>query len=176
MPESEDIKELRKELRKLKLGDRLKRLKALEKKRKSEVLDIGDLIKDSEKELKADEVADEIIPEQIEVNIQRLFDEGEHLERTAREEAPETTEREEKSYVSLQQAYSDYTRLQDIAYASMMGPITSIQGGALDQIGERLDNTKYQTAGQEVANILVASRAALYKIKKYAGLESGEGY
>ena len=58
----------------------------------------------------------------------------------------------------------------------MMGPITSIQGGALDQIGERLDNTKYQTAGQEVANILVASRAALYKIKKYAGLESGKGY
>ena len=144
----------------------------MEKKRKSEVLDIGDLIKDSEKELKADE----IIPEQIEVNIRRLFDEGEQLERTAREEAPETTEREEKSYVSLQQAYSDYTRLQDIAYASMMGPITSVQDGALDKIGERLDNTKYQTSGQEIANILVASRAALYKIRKYAGLERGEGY
>jgi|TARA_Y100000310_G_scaffold264603_1_gene275273 hypothetical protein len=171
MPESEDIKELKKELSKLKPGDRLKRLKELEKKRKNEIVDIGDLIKDSEKELKTEEVAEEITPGQTEVNIGKLFEEGDQLERTAREEAPETTEREERIYVSFQQAYSDYARLQDIAYSSMMDSITSAQEGTLDQIGERLDNTKYQSASQEVANILVASKAALYKIRKYAGLE-----
>ena len=42
---------------------------------------------------------------------------------------------------------------------------------AVDQIGERLDRAKYTSASREVANLVVASRAALYKIKKYAGLD-----
>ena len=73
--------------------------------------------------------------------------------------------------MSLRRADDDYTALKDIAYASMMGPITTAQADEIDKIGERLDRTKYQTASQEIANILVASRAALYKIKKYAGTD-----
>ena len=171
MADNEDIKELKKELSKLKPKARIKKLKELEEKRKQEMVEIEDLIKDSEKELKTEEVAEEIAPDQTEVNIGRLFEEGEQLERTVKKEAPETPEREERGYVSFQQAYSDYSRLQDITYASMMGPLTSVQMGAVDQIGERLDTTKYQSASKELANILVASRSTLYKIKRYAGLE-----
>ncbi|MBI2651279.1 hypothetical protein HYX01_02315, partial [Candidatus Woesearchaeota archaeon] len=65
----------------------------------------------------------------------------------------------------------DYSKLSDIAYASMMGQLSSAQLEAIDVIGERLDRSKYKPVSQEVANVLVASRAALYKIKKYAGLE-----
>jgi len=171
MPESEDIKELRKELKKLKPEARLKKLKELEEKRKTEITDIEELIKDSEKDIKAESIAEEITPEQTEVNIGRLFEEdAEKLERTVKKEAPET-EKDDQKYISFKQAYSDYTALQDITYASMAGSLTSSQEGALDKIGERIDNTKYKSASEEVANILVASRTALYKIKKYAGLE-----
>ena len=171
MTGSEDIKELKKELRKLKPQARLKKLKELEEKTKAEIINIEYLIKDSEKELKTEEVAEEIVPDQIEVNIGRLFEEGEQLERTVKKEAPETPESEGRGYVSFQQAYSDYSRLQDITYASMMGPLTSTQMDTVDKIGERLDRTKYQSASKEAVDILVASRAVLYKIKKYAGLE-----
>jgi len=176
MPESDDIKELKKELRKLKPKDKLKRLKELEEKRKAEMVDIDELIKDSEKELKTEKVAEEITPEQTEINITKLFEEESgHLESTVKKEAPDT-EKEDQKYVSFKQAYSDYSRLQDITYASMMGSLTPAQEDAVDRIGERLDRTKYQNVGQETANIIVASKATLYKIKKYAGLDERKTY
>ena len=171
MPTTEDIEELKRELRKLRPTARLKKLKELEEKRKAEITEIEELIKDSEKDLRTEEVAEEITPEQEEVNIGRLFEEeAEHLERTVRKEAPETEE-ERPGYMPFKQAYSDYTALQEIRYASMEGPLTSEQMDKVDKIGERLDRSKYVSASREVANILVASRAALYKIKKYAGLD-----
>ena len=45
------------------------------------------------------------------------------------------------------------------------------QREAVDEIGERLNRTKYEPSSREVANMLVASRAVLYKIRKYAGIE-----
>ncbi|MBW2976954.1 hypothetical protein KY347_05915 [Candidatus Woesearchaeota archaeon] len=171
MPENEDIEELKKELRKLRPEERLKKLKNLEDKRKAEIVDIEKLIKDSEKELKTEEFAEEVTPPQDEVNIARLFEEElAELESTVKKEAPEPEE-ENQRYVSFKQAYSDYSELQGIAYASMMGPLTPAQMDAVDVIGERLDRSKYVSASNEVANLLVASRAALYKIRKYAGLE-----
>jgi hypothetical protein len=171
MPKNEDIEELKKELRKLRPKDRLKKLKELEEKRKVEMMDIEELIKDSEKYIKTEEVAEEIAPQQEEVDIGRLFrEEAEQLERTVKKEAPET-ESDQQEYVPFKQIYNDYSTLQDIEYASMMGPLTPKQMDTVDRIGERLDKTKYQTASQEVANILVASKAALYKIRKYAGIE-----
>ena len=171
MPKNEDIEELKRELKKLKPRARLKRLKELEEKRKIEMTDIEELIKDSEKDVRTEDVAEEIAPEQEEVNIGRLFrEEAEQLERTVKKEAPET-ENEDQLYVPFKQAYNDYSALQDIAYASMEGPLTAEQMDKVDQIGERLDNTKYQPISMEVANILVASKSVLYKIKKYAGFE-----
>ena len=170
MPKNEDIEELKAELKKLRPRARLERLKELEEKRKAEMVDIEDLIKDSERELKTETIAEEITPQEDEINIGRLFEEGEQLERTVRQEAPETEE-EEQRYMSFKQAYTDYSALQNIAYASMEGHLTSEHMDTVDKIGERLDRTKYVSASREVANILVASRAALYKIRKYAGLE-----
>jgi len=170
MPENDDIKELKKELIKLKPKDKLKRLKELGEKRKAEIINIEELIRDSEKEVKTEEVAEQITPEQTEINIGRLFEEGDQLERTVKNEAPET-EKRDHGYVSFNQAYTDYSRLSDITYASMMGPLTPVQMNAIDKIGERLDRTKYQSQSQEVANVLVASRSVLYKLRKYAGLE-----
>jgi len=167
----EDIKELKKELKKLKPKDRIKKLKQLGEKRKGEITEIEDLIKASEKELKTEAVAEEITPEQTEVDIGSLFEEETtQLEKTVKKEVPDT-EKEERGYATFQQAYGDYATLKDITYASMMGPISTAQMDSVDQIGERLDRSKYQTASQEVANILVASRAVLYKIKKYAGTD-----
>ena len=166
----EDIKELKKELRKLKPRDRIKKLKELGKIRKGEIYEIENLIKASEKELKTETVAEEIAPEQTEVDIGRLFEEETtELEATVREEAP-TAEGGNQGYTSLRRADEDYTTLKNIAYASMMGPITTAQADEIDNIGERLDRTKYHSQSAEVADILVASRAALHKIKKYAGL------
>ena len=166
----EDIKELKKELKKLRPTDRIKKLKELGEKRKGEITEIENLIKDSEKELKTDEVAEEITPEQNEVDIGRLFEEETtELEATVRKDAPSAEGNQ--GYMSLQRADEDYTALKDITYASMMGPITPAQADEIDQIGERLDRSKYQSASQEIANILVASRAVLYKIKKYAGTD-----
>jgi len=160
-----------KDLKKLKPQDRIKKLKALEEKRKGEITEIENLIKDSEKEIKTDEVAEEITPAQTEVDISKLFEEDSaELEATVKKEAPSKDE-EQQDYISFQQAYGDYQQLKDITYASMMGPITMAQMGDIDQIGERLDQTKYHSASKEAANILVASKAVLYKIRKYAGLE-----
>lgn len=171
MPDNKDMEELKEELKKLRPKDRLKRLKDLEGKRKDEIIEIIDLIKDSEKELKTEEVAEEIVPEQTEVNITRLFEEESNkLERTVKTEAPEI-EDDKSGYISFKQAYNDYSSLQDIAYASISGPLTPMQMDTVDIIGERLDRTNYQTSSKEVVNILVASMSALYKIKKYAGLE-----
>lgn len=177
MPKNEDIEELKRELKKLRPKDRLKKLKELEEKRKVEMIDIEDLIKDSEKHVKTEEVAEEIAPQQEEVDIGKLFrEEAEQLERTVKKEAPETDE-DKQGYVPFKQVYNDYSTLQDIGYASMMGPLTPNQMDAVDKIGERLDKTKYQTASQEVANILVASKAVLYQIRKYAGVaDERRGY
>ena len=169
MPD-EDIDELKKELKKLSPRDKVKRLKELEEKRKTEMTKIEDLIKDSEKELKAEKVADEVAPRPLEINIGRLFEDGAgRLERTAKERAPKAAESRE--YIPFKQLYNDYTQLQSIVYTSMAGPLTQTQLEAVDRIGERLDRTKYQPSSAEVANILVASRSALYKIRKYAGME-----
>lgn len=178
MPESEDMKELKEELRKLRPAARLKRLKELEEKRKVEMDDIEELIKDSEKDLHTEEVADDITPEQEELNIGRLFEEeAEELERTVRKEAP-GKEEEDQKYLSFKQVYNDYAVLQDIAYASMEeGELTHNQMEIIDRIGERLDRSKYMTSSQEAANLLVASKSVLYKIKKYGGVEEGRrGY
>lgn len=171
MPDNEDIDELKKELKKLRPDLRIKKLKEFEEKRKSEITQIEDLIKDSEKDLKTERVAEAISPRQIEVDIRRLFEEeGNKLEATARKEAPQAGKSASRGYAPLKQMYNDYTQLQGIAYASMMGTLTQAQREAVDEIGERLDRTKYEPSSREVANMLVASRSVLYKIRKYAGI------
>ena len=168
----EEVKELKNELKKLKPEDRIKRLKELEEKTKKEIVAIEDLIKDSEKELKKDSFAASIAPRHENVNIGRLFEEEQgKLEGAVNKSSKIKDSGASTGYLSFQQAYSDYSQLRDIAYASMSGLLTSSHVEVLDQIGERLDMSKYKVASAEAANILVASKAVLYKVKKYAGLD-----
>jgi len=162
-PDIERIKRLRPE-------ERIKRLKELGEKRKSEINKIDDLIKSTESEFNSDKIADEIAPQISPVNIDELFDEvsspSSALDKDSSEDLAEFT-----GYRALKQFYSDYTELKDIQYASMNGSLDTNHLEAIDQIGERLDKTKYHSASEDVANVLVASKATLYKIRKYAGLE-----
>ena len=169
MANKEDIKEIKKELKKLKPRARIKKLRGLEEKRKLEIAQIEYLIKDIELDLKPP-VKEEIVPEQQE-NIGKIVEEeSEQLEKTVKEESP-IEDIKAPGYAAFKQAYGDYSSLRDISYASMMGPLTPAQMDQMDQIGERLDRTKYKSASEEVADILVASRSTLHKIKKYASLD-----
>lgn len=158
-------------LSKLSPRERVKKLKQLEEQRKDEVTEIESLIKESMQEIKTDKVATEVAPEPRDVDIGRLFGtEEEQLEKTVRQESREEIE-EPLKYISTKNAYQDYKQIQDISYASMMGAMNETQMEVLDRIGERLDRAKYVSASSEAADILVASRAVLHKIKKYAGLD-----
>jgi len=160
------------ELNKLPLRERIRRLKQLEGDRKKEIEEIDSLIKNSQRDLRTKKVAEEVSPEEREIDIASLFrPEEEELERTVREEAPPEEEAGEARYLSLQQAVEDYEELRGFGYASIEGGLSENQMEAIDQIGERLDRSKYTPSSKEIANLVVASRAALYKIKKYAGTE-----
>ena len=144
---------------------RIKKLKMLEEERIKEVSEIEKLIRQSVQELKTDEFAAKIAPEQRDVDISRLFgSEEERLEKTVRKEL---IDEGGASYIGVKEAVEDYKALQDISYASMMGTISQVQRKTLDKIGERLDTRKYVSASAEAADILVASRASLNKIRKY---------
>jgi len=163
MANKKDIKKIKKRIKPK------ARLKKSEEKRKLETTQIEYLIKDSETELKTP-TKEDIAPEQQE-NIGKIVEvESEQLEKTVREDSP-VEDIKAPGYAAFKQAYGDYSSLKDISYASMMGPLTPTQMNQMDQIGERLDNTKYQSASEEIADILVASRSTLHKIKKYASLD-----
>jgi hypothetical protein len=175
MPQ-ENIDEIKDQIKKLSPSQKLKRLKELKNKRKTEIEEIGFLIEDSEKEIKTNQVAEDIIPRANDIDITRLFEEDSTL--LEREFNKTIIEHGNMAhdYNTLTRVYNDYSKLQDIAYASMIGSLTPNLLTTVDQIGERLDKTKYQSAGHEIANILVASRAAIHKIRKYAGTEGNQNF
>ena len=163
----------KKELTKLSPKERIKKLRLMEEERKKEVNEIERLIKESVQEIKTEKLAEEFAPEAKQVDISRLFETtGEQrLERTAREEAPAAAfGKGTKGYHAFAQTYQDYSSLKKLAGYAAAGNLNNEQLAAVDAIGERIDKTRYETASAELANILVASRAALHKIRKYSGL------
>ncbi len=162
----------KKEIAKLSPEERIKKLKLMEDERKKEVVEIEELIKKSMQELKTDKIAEEIAPEQKPVDISRLFAaSGENLERTAREGSiGAALTKGSKEYQIFAQAYNDYSSLKKIMGYAAAGSLNEEHQAVIDEINERLDKTKYQSIGAELANILVASKATLHKIRKYAGM------
>ena len=161
----------RKGLVKLSPEERIKKLKQLGEQRKKEVDEIGRLIKESEQELRTDRLADDIAPEQRAVDISSLFEAGgEKLEKTVGNERF-IGKGGGADYRIFAQAYQDYSSLKKMAGYAATGKLTEGHLEVIDKIGERIDRTKYESLSSEVANILVASRAVLYKIRRYAGLE-----
>lgn len=163
----------KKGIAKLSPEERIKKLKLMGDERKKEVEEIEELIKKSMQELKTEKLAEEISPEPKAVDISRLFEtiSGQRLERTAREEAsPAAFTKGTKGYQAFVHVYQDYSSLKKIMGYAVAGSLSEEQLEAVDKIGERLDKTKYESASSEIANLVVASRAALHKIRKYAGM------
>lgn len=165
------------ELQKLPLRERIKRLKELEDQRKKEAKEIESLLKKTETQLKTDEVAQDIAPDTEEVDISTLFgQEEEDLEQTVREQpstqSQEPSEEGQARYISFDQALEDYEELRDLSYASLYNQgLNEEQMAAVDQIGERLEKSQYRTTTKQVANLVVASKATIHKLKKYAGID-----
>ena len=163
----------KKQLTKLSPEERIKKLKLMEEERKKEVNEIEELIKKSMQELKTDKIAGEIAPEQRAVDISRLFEtKGEdRLERTAREEAPQSA-KGTKGYQALVQTYEAYSQLTKFyGKISMGGNLTAEERDAINRIDEQIGVAeRYMTEGEKAASKLDASRMVLYKLKKETGL------
>lgn len=159
-----------KDLAKLSPQERIKKLRDLEEERKKEVHEIERLIKESMQELRTEKLATEITPEQRPVDISRLFESnGDKLERTVNNEKSARSIGK-GDYQVLAQAYQDYSSLKKMMGYAIEGSLTEEHLKAVDRIGERLDRTRYESASEEIANILVASKTTLHKIRKYAGM------
>ena len=154
----------KKELTRLSPEERIKKLKLMEEERKKEVNEIEELIKKSMHELKTDKIAVEISPEQMAVDISRLFETkgGDRLERTAREEFPALA-KGTRGYQAIVQTYETYSQLKSMG--------TSLTNEQIADIRDRLNTAeRYMTESEKAASKLDASRAVLYKLKKEAGL------
>ena len=159
-----------KDLAKLSPQERIKKLKQLEENRKKEGREIEKLIKESMQELRTEQLATEITPEQKPVDISRLFEaDGDMLEKAVNNEKSARM-MGKADYHVIAQAYEDYSKLKRMMGYVAEGSLTEEHIKVVDRIGERLDKTRYESASEEIANILVASKMTLHKIRKYAGM------
>ena len=163
------------ELSKLPPQERIKKLKAMEEASKKEFDEIESLIKKSMQELKIDNIAKDIAPEQRTVDISGLFEagNGQNLERTARQGSRRTAQAKGTSgYQTIAQTYQAYSQLKELyGIVSGGGSLTEGQKAAIGQIGERLNIAeRYMTESEKTASKLDASRNVLYKLRKETGL------
>ena len=163
----------RKELSRLSPEERLKRLKLMGEDRKKEVNEIEQLIKESMHELKIGKIAEEVAPEQIPVDISRLFGANyTGLERAARKEG-NMPAKGTPGYHALTQTYEAYSQLKKLdKNLSLYGNLSEEEKSLVGQIGERISRAeKYMPQGEKALSLLDASRAVLYKLKKESGID-----
>ncbi len=164
----------KKKLSKLAPEERIRRLKLMEESKKKEVDEIERLIKESMHELKIGKIAEDIAPEQRPVDISKLFQaSGEGIERAAIKDNRILPGKGTSSYKAIAQTYEAYSQLKKLDKAlSTYGSLTDEDKKRVGQIGERINFAeKYISEGEKAINLLNASRAALYKLKKEIGLE-----
>ena len=164
----------KKELSKLSPEERIKKLKLMEEERKKEVGEIEELIKKSMQELKTDKIADDIAPEQRAVDISRLFETsgGQKLERTAREAPAVASMKGARGYQAIVQTYETYSQLKKLDKSlSAYGSLTEEEKSLIGKAGERINFAeRYLPESEKVADLLNATRAVLYKLRKETGL------
>jgi hypothetical protein len=150
------------ELQKLKPAERIKKLKELEEQSKKEIEEAEDLIKKTEAEIERDSIAESVkVPEAKPVDISKLFEKPEGLEAQV-QQAPITQEEGENKLYQLAQAYEE---AKGMLYSEE--PITEKQKIFLDQLGERLEKVKYSSQADQAADLVVATRSIMYKIRRY---------
>lgn len=150
------------ELKKLIPDERIKKLKELEAESRKEIEEAGKIIKETEATLTREKIAESVkIPETKPIDLDSLFEEQKSLETTVKQEAP----KEEKKEVGLYQLAQDYDEAKDILYTQ-----DSLDKGQLewiDRLGEKVDKMKYTSNVKEMANLVVATRSVIYKIRKF---------
>lgn len=150
-------------LEKLTPAERIKRLKKLEEENKKEIEEAEKLIKQTEAEIAREKIAEGVeVPAPRAVDIGELFREEEGLETTVREEAPATEAKEESQLYQLAQAYEE---VKEMAYSPES--LSEEQLEWIDRLGERVEKARYETLSKEVANLVVATRSLVHKIRKY---------
>jgi len=150
------------ELSKLTPDERIKKLKKIEEENKKEIEEAGELIQKTEAEIKSENIAESIkIPETKPIDIEDLFKKEQNLETTVKEEAP-SKETEEGPLYQLAQ---DYQEVKGMLYNSE--DLNENQLEWIDQLGERVEKIKYQSTSDQLANLVVATKSIVHKLKKY---------
>lgn len=152
------------ELEKLTPTGRIKRLKELEEENKKEIEDAEDLIKKTESEIDRERIIESVkVPETKPIDIGSLFKEKEEsLETTIREESHSA---ETGAEGPLYQLAQDYQEAKEMLYSDEKLDENQLEW--IDSLGERVEKIKYQTTSDEIANLAVATRSVVYKIRKY---------
>lgn len=151
------------ELQKMTPSERIKRLKELEEENKQEIEEAEDLIQKTEADITREKISESVkVPETKPVDIESLFKGEPGLETTVREEAPAREAEAEGPLYQLAQAYEE---ARGMLYSEE--PLNSRQLEWIDRMGERVEKIKYQTTSDEIANLAVATRSLIHKIKKY---------
>jgi len=152
----------KKELEKLTPAERIKKLKKLEEENKKEIEEAEVLIKKTEAQITREKIAESVnIPETKPVDIDSLFKEEPSLETTVKEGAP-GTEAEEGPLYQLAHAYEE---ARGMLYSEE--PLSEGQLEWIDKLGERVEKVKYQTESDQLANLAVATRSIVEKLRRY---------
>lgn len=150
------------ELKKLTPDERIKKLKKIEEENRKEIEKAGELIQKTEAEITRENIAESIkIPETKTIDIEDLFRKEQNLETTVKEEAPS----EEKEEGPLYQLAQDYQEVKGMLYNSE--DLNENQLEWIDQLGERVEKIKYQSTSDQLANLVVATKSIVHKLKKY---------
>ncbi|MBW2989984.1 hypothetical protein KY358_06745 [Candidatus Woesearchaeota archaeon] len=150
------------ELKKLTPSERIKRLKKIEEESKKEIEEAEKLIHETESQIEKDNIAESVkVPETGPVDISRLFKEEEGLESAVKKSVDED-EKDKSQLYQLAQAYEEVKSM----YQSD-DKLDEKQLEWIDKLGEKIEKARYETLAKEVANLAVATRSIIYKIRKY---------
>jgi len=153
------------------------RLKELELKlqdqRKKDSQEIESLIKKSMEDLRKDEIAERIAPPSRQTDISSVFS-REEMEANRPKPSKNEEDSPALSYLRKEQLVKDYAEVKDLLnYELSPGSLGRDQIRKLEDINTRLTKSSYATLSHsdQMAVIVSATKEALYRVRKYTGIE-----
>ncbi|MEA2035991.1 MAG: hypothetical protein U9O94_00675 [Nanoarchaeota archaeon] len=149
------------ELEKLTPAEKIKKLKEIEEQNKKEIREAEKLIKETESKIKGDKIAESVnVPETKPVDISELFaPEGGALEQAAKEAESGLTDDNVKYFVK-----DAYDGVREALYGEAESNTEMME--KIDAIGEKLERVKYFHVADEIANLAVAAKQMIYKLRR----------
>ena len=149
------------ELDKLKPAEKIKKLKELEEESKKEIEEAEKLIKQTQAELEKQGIAESVkVPETKPIDIESLFKVEPGLEGTVKKSAP--AEESSSQLYLLAHVYEAAKGLYESEE-----PLSNRQLEWIDKLGEKVEKISYRVASKEVADLVVATRSIVRKIRQY---------